>query len=148
VVENHQRGHGNQQLQGVAARAEFQWTFHPTMSIGSSCEAHLRAKELPAGRLIVRLSMHVAAVSETSVVALPLAPYPRGHSRAGAGSSTRFAFASGVGARLLRNGAPSVVRPCANSCHLTAVVSIVPTPVDNCYIILFTCCTLLVTSYK
>ncbi len=38
------------------------WTFHPTMSIGSGCQVHLRAKELPAGRLIVRLSKHVAAV--------------------------------------------------------------------------------------
>jgi hypothetical protein len=32
------------------------------MSIGSGCQAHLRAKELPAGRLIVRLSKRVAAV--------------------------------------------------------------------------------------
>jgi hypothetical protein len=36
------------------------------MSIGSGCQAHLRAKELPAGRLIVRLSKRVAAVIEAS----------------------------------------------------------------------------------
>ncbi len=29
------------------------WTFQPTMSIGSGCQVHLRAKELPIGRLIV-----------------------------------------------------------------------------------------------
>jgi hypothetical protein len=38
------------------------WTFHPTISIGSGCQVHLGAKELPTGRLIVRLSKHVAAV--------------------------------------------------------------------------------------
>lgn len=38
------------------------WVFHPTMSIGSGCKVHMRAEELPAGRIIVRLSKHVAAV--------------------------------------------------------------------------------------
>lgn len=38
----------------------FEWT--PTMSIGSGCKVHLRADELPAGRLVVSLSKHVAAV--------------------------------------------------------------------------------------
>ena len=38
----------------------FHWT--PTMGIGSGCKVHLRADELPAGRLIVNLSRHVAAV--------------------------------------------------------------------------------------
>jgi hypothetical protein len=38
------------------------WMFHPTMSIGSGCQVHLRTKELPAGRLIVRLRKHVAVV--------------------------------------------------------------------------------------
>lgn len=38
------------------------WRFTPTMTIGSGCRVHLRADELPAGRLIVRLSHHVAAV--------------------------------------------------------------------------------------
>lgn len=36
------------------------WT--PTMSIGSGCRVHLRADELPGGRLVVNLSKHVAAV--------------------------------------------------------------------------------------
>lgn len=36
------------------------WT--PTMHIGSGCTVHLRADELPAGRLIVRLSRHYSAV--------------------------------------------------------------------------------------
>ncbi len=38
------------------------WTWTPTMHIGSGCKVHLRADELPPGRLIVRLSGHVAAV--------------------------------------------------------------------------------------
>lgn len=37
-----------------------EWT--PTMAIGSGCRVHLRADELPAGRLMVRLSRHEAAV--------------------------------------------------------------------------------------
>ena len=38
----------------------FTWT--PTMSIGSGCTVHLRADELPPGRLVVRASKHVVAV--------------------------------------------------------------------------------------
>ena len=38
----------------------FSWT--PTMAIGSGCTVHLRADELPAGRLVVNLSRHCAAV--------------------------------------------------------------------------------------
>lgn len=38
------------------------WTWTPTMKIGQGCTVHLRADELPSGRLIVRLSRHIAAV--------------------------------------------------------------------------------------
>ena len=38
------------------------WTWTPTMHIGQGCTVHLRAEELPSGRLIVRLSRHLAAV--------------------------------------------------------------------------------------
>ena len=38
------------------------WEWHPTMRIGQGCRVHLRAEELPPGRLIVQLSRHVAAV--------------------------------------------------------------------------------------
>lgn len=38
------------------------WTWTPTMEIGSGCKVHLRADELPAGRLIVRVTRHVCAV--------------------------------------------------------------------------------------
>ncbi len=38
------------------------WKWTPTMSIGSGCSVHLSAKELPAGRLVVVLSRHIAAV--------------------------------------------------------------------------------------
>lgn len=36
------------------------WT--PTMKIGSGCTVHLRADQLPAGRLIVAVSRHLTAV--------------------------------------------------------------------------------------
>jgi len=38
------------------------WEWVPTMTIGSGCRVHLRAEELPAGRIIARLSKHVCAV--------------------------------------------------------------------------------------
>lgn len=41
---------------------ELGWQWNPTMSIGSGCQVHLKASELPAGRIIVRLSGHYAAV--------------------------------------------------------------------------------------
>jgi hypothetical protein len=42
--------------------ASLGWTWTPTMQIGSGCKVHLRADELPAGRIIVNLSKHYAAV--------------------------------------------------------------------------------------
>lgn len=38
----------------------FVWT--PTMQIGSGCKVHLRADELPSGRLVVNVSRHLTAV--------------------------------------------------------------------------------------
>jgi hypothetical protein len=38
------------------------WTWTPTMGIGTGCTVHMRADELPAGNIIVRLSKHYAAV--------------------------------------------------------------------------------------
>jgi len=38
----------------------FEWV--PTMQIGSGCKVHLTANELPAGRLVVRVSKHVCAM--------------------------------------------------------------------------------------
>jgi hypothetical protein len=38
------------------------WQWTPTMRIGSGCKVHLRANELPPGRLIVQVSRHLAAV--------------------------------------------------------------------------------------
>ena len=38
------------------------WGWIPTMTIGSGCQFHLRADELPSGRLIVRVSKHMVAV--------------------------------------------------------------------------------------
>lgn len=41
---------------------ELGWMWVPTMAIGSGCRVHLRADELPPGRLIVQVSRHVVAV--------------------------------------------------------------------------------------
>ena len=38
------------------------WVWTPTMKIGHGCTVHLRAEELPRGRLIVRVSRHMCAV--------------------------------------------------------------------------------------
>jgi len=38
------------------------WKWIPTMQIGSGCKVHLKADELPAGRLVVSVSKHMVAV--------------------------------------------------------------------------------------
>lgn len=38
------------------------WEFIPTMSIGTGCKTHLKEDELPKGRIICRVSKHLAAV--------------------------------------------------------------------------------------
>jgi hypothetical protein len=38
------------------------WRWVPTMQIGSGCRLHLHADELPAGRLIVKVTHHLTAV--------------------------------------------------------------------------------------
>jgi hypothetical protein len=42
--------------------ADLGWYWVPKMGIGTGCRTHLRADELPSGRLIVSLSKHYAAV--------------------------------------------------------------------------------------
>ena len=41
---------------------ELGWAWTPTMGIGTGCRVHLRAGEVPAGRVITRLSGHLSAV--------------------------------------------------------------------------------------
>lgn len=41
---------------------ELGWEWTPTMQIGSGCTVHLRADELPAGRLVVSVSKHLTAL--------------------------------------------------------------------------------------
>lgn len=42
--------------------ASLGWTFVPTMGFGTGCKVHLKAEELPKGRIICRLSKHLVAV--------------------------------------------------------------------------------------
>lgn len=44
--------------------AELGAVWVPCMTIGSGCKVHLRADELPAGRLVLSLSKHMAAFVE------------------------------------------------------------------------------------
>jgi hypothetical protein len=43
------------------------WTWVPTMKIGAGCRVHLRAGELPNGRLIARVSGHVVAIVDGTI---------------------------------------------------------------------------------
>lgn len=38
------------------------WNWTPTMHIGSGCKVHLKADELPSGRIICQTSKHLVAV--------------------------------------------------------------------------------------
>ena len=40
------------------------WIWTPTMFIGSGCKVHLKASELPKGRIICSLSRHIVAVTD------------------------------------------------------------------------------------
>jgi hypothetical protein len=42
--------------------ADLGWAWTPTMGIGTGTTVHLRAAELPAGRLVARCSRHLVAV--------------------------------------------------------------------------------------
>lgn len=39
-----------------------EWVWTPTMLVGQGCKVHLRADELPMGRLVVSVSKHITAV--------------------------------------------------------------------------------------
>ena len=45
-----------------AYMAKLEWSWTPTMRIGSGCKVHLRASELPGGRIIASVSGHLVAV--------------------------------------------------------------------------------------
>ena len=38
------------------------WVWTPTMAIGSGCKVHLRADELPGGRVLASVSKHLVAI--------------------------------------------------------------------------------------
>lgn len=59
-VSNARTGVYKQAMHKYLAAIGWKWT--PTMRIGSGCKVHLRSDELPAGRIIVNLSKHYAAV--------------------------------------------------------------------------------------
>ena len=40
------------------------WEWRPTMGIGTGCQVHVRADELPKGNLVLRLSKHFTCVKD------------------------------------------------------------------------------------
>lgn len=45
-----------------AIMAHLGWRWVPTMAVGRGCTTHLKASELPKGRIIVKVTRHLAAV--------------------------------------------------------------------------------------
>lgn len=72
-VERPRRGRRSSARTGVAKAssrrllAALGWTWHPTMAIGQGCKVHLRAEELPSGRLVVACSRHLVAVIDGTI---------------------------------------------------------------------------------
>lgn len=56
---------GRKWFKDYMAEIGFEWT--ATMKIGEGCKVHLKAGELPAGRLVVRVSKHVVAVIDGEI---------------------------------------------------------------------------------
>jgi hypothetical protein len=46
---------------------DYGWIWRPCMTIGSGCRVHLRASEMPSGRIIARLSRHLVAVVDGTI---------------------------------------------------------------------------------
>jgi hypothetical protein len=42
--------------------ADLGWVWVPTMTIGSGCKVHLKAEELPSGKIVCNVSKHYTAV--------------------------------------------------------------------------------------
>lgn len=60
-----QRGVKKQTTRKILASLGWEWV--PTMGIGSGCKVHLRADELPRGRIIVLVSRHLVAVIDGQI---------------------------------------------------------------------------------
>ena len=53
---------GIQQKDTKKVLLHFGGVWHPTMGIGTGCRVHLKADELPAGRIVCNCSRHLVAV--------------------------------------------------------------------------------------
>lgn len=69
-VTKHHRKRKRSARNGVSVRRKWfrdyltvrGWKWTPTMHIGSGCKVHLKASELPAGKIIVAVSRHYVAM--------------------------------------------------------------------------------------
>lgn len=59
-ISNARTGVYKQTVKKIMLELGYKWT--PTMFVGSGCKVHLKADELPAGRLLVNVSKHYVAV--------------------------------------------------------------------------------------
>jgi len=59
-ISNARTGVYKDNVKRVMLSLGYKWT--PTMLIGQGCKVHLRAEELPQGRLLVNVSKHYTAV--------------------------------------------------------------------------------------
>jgi hypothetical protein len=57
---NARTGVGRKTCQKYLESLGYEWI--PTMQIGSGCKTHLRSDELPAGRLIIRVTKHITTM--------------------------------------------------------------------------------------
>jgi len=62
---NARTGVGRKTYQKYLESLGYQWI--PTMQIGQGCTTHLRSDELPAGRLIVRLTKHITTMIDGAI---------------------------------------------------------------------------------
>lgn len=64
-VSNARTGVYKQTLRKIMLELGWKWT--PTMFVGSGCNVHLKAEELPKGTLVVAVSKHYVAVIDGAV---------------------------------------------------------------------------------
>jgi hypothetical protein len=59
---NHNYSKGTPKHMSKAYLARLGWKWTPTMGIGTGCKVHVKAEELPNGRLVLQLTHHLAAM--------------------------------------------------------------------------------------
>lgn len=61
ISKSHPRKGVNKRIYNAYLKAQG-WSWVATMGIGTGCRVHLRAEELPMGRIVARVSKHLVAI--------------------------------------------------------------------------------------